>query len=368
MKGQLPLFALIAVVIVIAYIFFLPYPEKCKYLPDLDKCKGIETGMFKAVNISSFSPGLLEQSGGFTYYDLGRKAELFTIEEIDIATIFENTKTSQGWIYSQKQEGSFVSYGNAKEAKVFVMVSEAKGWLGVYFNGRKIGTAMNAGAFVFSVPKDRIKSTNIVTLRSLMPVLPWAVNEHRIAKVSVKEVYDTTQSTYTQSFIIEQNLSQITNAKLKFNSRCFTPDNLVVKLNNAQIFAGALCTGFEKNVNLTKKENILEISSPGDYLISDISLQLEMEKKEYSVYYFNIKKDILDKIHERKGIIMLKLGFDSTESRNFTVYLNGLAINAESKEIEWKTSINSDIIEGQNWVRIVPQKTMIVNRLDIYAE
>jgi len=367
MKGQLPLFALIAVVIVIVYIFFLPYPEKCKYLPDLEKCKGIETSVFKAVNISSFNPGLLEQYPSFSYYDFG-KAELFTVEEIDIATIFENTKTSQGWIYSQKQEESFVSYGDAKEAKVFVMISEARGWLGVYFNGRKIGTAMNAGAFVFSVPEDKIKPINTITLRSLMPVLPWIVNEHRIAKVAVKEVYDTTQSIYAQNFTIEQNLSQIKKAKLSFDSRCFTPDNLAVKLNNAKIFEGVLCTSLEKYVNLTKKENILEISSQGDYLISDISLQLEMEKKEYPVYYFNIKKDILDRIHERKGIVMIKLGFDSKESRNFTIYVNGLAINGESKETEWKTSINDLIVEGQNWARIVPQETMTVNKLDIYAE
>ena len=368
MKGQLPLFALIAVVIVVAYIFFLPYPEKCTYLPNLEKCKGIETSEFNAVNISSFSPGLLEQYESFPFYDLGRKVELFTVEEVDIATIFENTKTSQGWIYSQQQEGNFISYGDAKEAKVFVMISESKGWLGVYFNGRKVGTAMDAGTFVFSVPKDKIKALNTVTLKSLIPVLPWVVNEHRIAKVAVKEIYDATQGPYVRNFTVDQNLSQITNAKLKFDSICFTQDSLTVKLNNEKIFEGVLCTGFEKNVNLTKNENILEISSPGSYFISDISLQLEMEKKEYPVYYFNIKKDILDKIHERKGIMMLKLGFDSTESKNFTIYVNGIAVDGESKEMDWKTAINDLIVEGQNWARIVPHETMKVNSLNIYAE
>ena len=74
------------------------------------------------------------------------------------------------------------------------------------------------------------------------------------------------------------------------------------------------------------------------------------------------------KVKERKAIVTLELGFEDRVSKNLTAYLNGKSIGVETTDLEWKTRINDFIVEGQNWVRLVPVKSLVVNKIDVYVE
>ena len=86
-----------------------------------------------------------------------------------------------------------------------------------------------------------------------------------------------------------------------------------------------------------------------------------MDQYNNEGYYFDISKARLD----NDAPIMLNLYFNETGSKELSVYLNGISISAQTTKMDWKTTINKFLFEGQNSIMLVPRTEMRISKVEV---
>jgi len=365
-RGQAEVVAVIIGIAIFSllYIVFVPLSEKCKILPNMPEChaKIIKETVFEA------QPGFLKSQLEHAYYSL-KPVELFTSKEVELSTMLENVRTERTIFSNKIQTGIFKIYGRGEEVKLFIYVSDSQGSLKVKINGNQVGGISGDGIKVVNVPVEGLYGENIMVLESSIPILPWQTNFYGIDKVLIKEAYTLFKVSQTDTVNVEENLSDVENAKLRLWSDCLTKESLTILLNNAKIYDDSLCGSAILNVNLANlaKNNNFVFKSDGNYYVHDINLDLKFKANDYPTYYFDLTSENLESLSSGKRIAMLRMEFDSTQQKRFDLYVNGkLAVRAETSNLEWQTNLRGGLRGGQNSIKIIPRTN--INILDMKVE
>lgn len=355
--GKLPMVPLLVMGLLLvsaAYVYFLPLSDKCLIIPDLEECTGIEKTL-----LLTESPGLLEPTATAARYSLSN-VQLFKRDSLEIATVFDEVSTQKSWFSSASAKTDFLVQKGGEDVKLFIVINDARGGLKVKVNGRKVSKLKGEGVHQVSIPLGLLKDENVVELKSATPFLPFWVNKHRIGKVSLREEYKITNNRDSRQVNIDQNLEIVDRAVLRFNTNCFSDENLSVMVNGKEIFDGRLCNGFEKDViDFLKEENEIVFTSEGNYVIEDLSVDIGVKQDSWLTYYFDVDKDRLDKL------VNIKLWFDKSGKKALTLYLNGDALSIETVKPEFETTITKYLKEGQNSLILIPETELILNNLEI---
>lgn len=343
-------------VLIAVYIYFLPLSDKCLLIPDLPQCeKGFEE---KAVSVS---PGFLEPKETSKRYNFPA-AELFRIDNIDIATVFNEEVVERGWFFSDAKESEFTAHEGGKEIRLFIFVNSGKGSLNVIVNGRTVSTVRGEGVKEVAVPLGMLKNKNTLKLAASVPLMPWNKNSYSIGKVVIREAYTKTHNRVFYSFELKQDPHEVTEALLNFDTECFSDDNLTVMLNGETVAEGKICFGFKKDVKkYLKTDNTFTFSSDGNYIVKNIYVDVSMKGAIWPTYYFEMPGARL----QSKAPIMLKLYFNETGKKDLSVYINGEPISAETNKLEWKTTINKFLVEGQNSMMFIPKTEVILDKAEV---
>ena len=364
-RGQVEVVAVVigVAILTLLYLIFVPLPKKCEFLPSMPECKSqalVKETLFEA------KPGFLKQQLEHAYYSL-KPVELFTKEEVDIATLLEGVRTERTLFGNNIQTGIFRIYGKCEGVNLFINIKEAKGSLKVSVNGDQIAVLSGDGTKAVKVPlSDLNYDENVLVLESSNPLLPWTTNYHFIDKVLVKEVYTVFRTMQTQYVNVEENLTDVSSAKLSFWADCISKENLIITLNNAKISDEYSCGLKSMDVRLAKN-NTFVFKSNGDYFVHDLKLDLKFKANDYPTYYFDLSSDNYASISSGKKSTVLKIQFDSTQQKKFDLYINNnLIVKADSSKIEWSADIDKWLREGQNSIKILPRTD--VNILDMKAE
>lgn len=354
-KGQIvPVLILGIAVVMLIYGFLLPAEEKCKLMPGLAECD-IEA----KEDVLSAVPGLLEpQELSERYYI--KPLQLFRKDSLDIATMFEDTEVSKSWFSDNSKRKVFAIQEGGKKVDLFIFVSESRGKLKVKVNDKKIATIKGSGLHNLSLPIDLLGKTNILELSAGLPLLPIGSEKYQLEKVLLREEYSITHNRITTQIELKQDITEVKDAILRFETDCFSGESLGVIVNEEKIFEERICTSFEKDIKelLSKNMNIT-FYSEGNYFVDKIRLDLKMESKEWPTYYFTIPEKTLDKE------VMLKLRFNETGMKKLTAYVNGKAFSVETPKKEWKTTVNKYLKEGLNEVMLVPETRIVLDSIEV---
>ena len=357
-KGEaVPILILAIGLLMLVYMYFLPLEEKCSLIPGLPDCKIEETE-----KILEFAPGLLEEQATAARYLL-EDVQLFVRDEVDVDTVLENVETSKGWFSSSPKETVFMAQENAREAKLFVFVNKASGKLKVYVNKVKVGTVEGEGMHLISLNAKTLNETNLIKIVPTCPVLPFFTNRYEIAKIILKEEYTVTNNQVSVPFLIKEDPEDILDIRFSFRTRCFTEDNLSVKVADEKLIEDKICKGFEKDVtDIVMGNNMtgnITFASEGNYFIRDVMLDVRMAEKAWPTYYFSIKKERLEQP------VTMRLEFNETGVKKITAYVNGNAIALETSKREWTTMINKYLNAGRNSILLIPERTVTVTKLEV---
>jgi len=349
-----PILILGIAIVMLIYGFLLPIEEKCKLMPGLPECK-VEV----KEKVLSAIPGLLEpQELSARYYI--KPVQLFRKDSLDIATLFEEAEVSNGWFFSAPKRTIFRIQEGGKKVDLFIFVSESKGKLKVKVNGRKIGVIKGEGLHNLSLPLGILEKDNTLELKAGIPLLPWSSERSRITKVLLREEYVITQNRVTETIELKQDIGEVRDAILRFETDCFSDESLVVSINEKKVIEGKICVGFEKDVKeFLNKSNDITFSSEGNYFIDNIRLDLRMKEKEWPTYYFSISEEQLE------SSVMLNLKFNETGMKKLTVYANGEAFSIETAKLEWKTTLNRYLKEGTNELMFIPETKIALESIEI---
>jgi len=362
-RGQVEVVAVIIGIAVLSlmYVIFVPLTEKCKIIPTLPECSSVSVQ--KGI-IFEEQPGFLRQQLDHASYSL-KPAELFTKEEVDIATMLQDAMTERTIFTSTVQRGKFRLYGQGKEIKLFINVKESKGALKVRINGNQVAVVKGDGTNVVEVSPSNLKQENILELESSTPLLPWDTNYYSLDSVVIKQVYSIFKVSQTEIIAIEENLSDISSATLSFWSDCISNENLVVMINNIKILDEYTCRYNSLDVKLLKS-NTFVFKSNGDYYVHDVHLDLKFKANDYPTYHFDISQENYDAISSGKKSSLLSIEFDSTELKKFDLYLNNnIVTRADTTKLIWQADIDRLLRKGQNSIKLVPRTDINILNLKL---
>lgn len=355
-KFSAPIVAVIIGLLILVYLYFLPANDKCNLIPGLSMCAGSPAG-----EVVGMSPGLLTPQDISKRYSIP-DAELFRIDSLDIATLFNQINIKRGWFFSEPQETSFTVLGKEEEANLFIFVGSAQGSLDVIVNGMTLSRVSGDGIKQVSIPLGILKSENDLKIVPSIPLMPWSSNSYSISKVVLRETYTKTTNKISSNITIRQDVNEIKQGILDFNSACLSDDNLSVVLNGNKIIDDKICNGFHKDVKQYLRENnTLDFMTDGNYMIENAYLDVTTKDNIWPTYYFDISSSKL----ESKQPVMLTLNFNGTEDKALSIYINGISISAETTRTDWKTTINKFLVEGQNSIMFVPKTEVTINSVEV---
>jgi len=239
-------------------------------------------------------------------------------------------------------------------------VNSARGGLKVKVNGKRVDKVRGEGVHSVIIPLGLLEEENVVELKSTTPLLPLWANKHEIGKVVLREEYMITQNRVSRDLEIKQDLESVQKAVFKFDTDCFSDDDLVVFVNEEELFRGKLCEGFEKDVieNL-KEQNKITFASDGNYFIEDIKVDIGVKQESWPVYYFDVPEKKLE------GLVNLRMHFNETGEKRLTVYLNGEALSIETRQMQVETAVTRYLLEGQNSIIFIPETELTLDKVEL---
>jgi len=343
-------------ILILTYLYFLPLNDKCNLIPGLPSCE-----QSSAETLFSANPGILVPQEVSKRYSIP-STELFRINDLELATIFNEIKVERGWFYSNAGDAEFSLNEGAKEAKLFIVIGDAKGSLNVVVNGRTVSRISGEGVREVNIPIGITEKTNSLKLVPTVPFMPWSSNRYGIAKVTLKERYTKTTNKATYNIEIKQDPNDVVRGMLNFNSECLSTDNLIVTLNDNELIDDIVCSGMKRDIKeYLKKNNTMTFMTEGNYIINSAYLDITIKDNVWPTYYFDISSSRL----KSNVPIMLNLYFNETGSKELSVYLNGISISAQTSKMDWKTTINKFLVEGQNSIMFVPRTDVTISKAEV---
>jgi len=100
--------------------------------------------------------------------------------------------------------------------------------------------------------------------------------------------------------------------------------------------------------------------------VNPIKVSLEFEEKKYPTYYFNV--DNYDEVKKNTRLFMLNIGFESTEEKEFDVYINEEVLEVQTNNLEYNTRINDYLKRGSNSITILPRTAVKVKTIELIEE
>ena len=167
-------------------------------------------------------------------------------------------------------------------------------------------------------------------------------------------------------------------AKLRFVLYCNNQESgarLRMFLNNNEIKNEIIsCTTAERRMDIDKGDietgtnDLMFQIDKGDYVFSDIKLEVETEFNGVINYKFSITGDEFDDIlsYDKKAILYME--FNDDEEKRATISINGKEFSLDTSDLDYERDISRLLKEDNNFIKITPLKEFNIDLLKITLE
>jgi len=380
-KGQLPqdgrgAGALVGIllVLIIAYIIFLPAEDREKLLEgNGDDKEGV---IKEGDNIT-----LLEESIGRIDY---RKLDEFE-HDIPSFTLFKTTNSEilkkinpfyikSGWFDKKFYDTSF-SIDEPElvdNALLSFTVTKNKGMLIIELNGNPIFEGEITGSNVEPIvlQKEMLQEDNILKFSvSKVGWKFWTTNEYAFQNIQITgDVTDVgRQESKNIFYATDTEIMNIEKAVLRFNPECNpnTVGTLEIDINKKNIFSGVPDCGILNKIEFTP--GILDIGSnivvfktnQGTYLIDQIQVKTELEEEIFPIYYFEVNESVFEDIEDGDLEAWIQIEFvDDDKTKELDLNVNGHLTNIDQEKSFYERDITTWVEEGNNYIEIRPKTVL----------
>ena len=168
----------------------------------------------------------------------------------------------------------------------------------------------------------------------------------------------------------KQNLDKV---KLKFSAECTPTDVgiLNVLINNQNIYStipdcGSFTVREFSPFYLNAGENKLTFrTEKGMYLIDQIKIRAELREIPSYVEYFELDEDEYEDVEDNRKDVNLTIEFVDEGLKEADIIINGRKTRLRTYERFWSKNIDRYVREGTNALKITPDTTLNIIRVDI---
>jgi len=375
--GAATLVALIAVFIVF-YILFLPPAERNKLLNN--KTTTGDNGEDTSGKII-----LLKESPGTLFKEEQTEFE-HTISPFNLAVFNQDVVLKEkdsmyiqaGGSKEQPQMMILVikDVDNTKNVKVSFTVGKHSGKLIIKLNGEEVFNGEITTSNPAPIKLGNLKEENILEFSvSSSGWMFWNVNFYELSNIKITAtVTNLENQEASKQFSISYDVEDVKEATLRFIPECRVSSvgRLTIKLNGETISSEVPDCGspsvIEVDPAILKNggNTILFSSAAGSYLVDNILIRTTLREPTYPAYYFQLNESSYGKIINNTRDIYLVLKFAGTEDFwDGTVVINDIKTTFHQRESTYNKDIGTYIREDNNYVRIIPEKTLDVVELRV---
>ncbi len=327
---------------------------------------------------------LLEETPG--------RIEYLELEEIEhnLASVRVYTKTESKELYGKNslsiKNGLFSNdesefdftiqdLDETKDLLLTFHVDESQGSVQIYFNGEELfNKAVDAGENpAIEIPDYLLEKTNTILIKSNSPGLAiWKTNYIDLEDLKIiAEVTDTRFQKAKNTFLVsETEYNNLESLELRFQPDCDYDHvgRLIIEINGRTVYAGVPDCGLEfvpsefaiDIVNLGENE-ITFYTEGGEYELSHIRVISTLEEIEYPTYYFELDHEEFESIGDDEFFVEATIEFtDDTNVKQGHINVNGHKSHFDTRELSEGIEISSDVVQGNNAIRLVPGNTLEV--------
>lgn len=389
-RGQAAAGAAILLVIIAAllvgFVVLIPPQERAELLGESSTStstthKVIDEAAVK-INLLKVSPGKIDFLNQKEIEHPLPVTTIFTKTESKILAE-KNVVSMKKGAFSEEQSNFKFTVPSLDQSDDFLFsftVKSAQGDLLISLNGEEIFSSEVAGgeSLVVNLPKNSIQENNeLLFSTSGVGAAFWKTNSIQLEKLKVvSDVTDLESQASKNLFLVSEtekkNLEKI---RLKFKPDCDTnkAGKLEVLINGNEIYSAIpdcelsmVPLEFSPSLVYSGENEIVFLTSKGTYVISNIKIESELKEVEYPTYYFEVSHEQYQDVVDEKLRLRTTLNFvDVVSSKYGELIFNGHAKNFDTKEVTYTLDLSDDIVQGNNALKVKPDKTIEVQELRV---
>ncbi|MCX6711910.1 MAG: hypothetical protein NT139_02650 [Candidatus Woesearchaeota archaeon] len=354
--------------------------EDClnEYRDCRDICGNDNNGEIVYRNLLSESPGVVFPFERNTTTQDFNSVRLFS--NIKTENIFLSSRTTISKSLFKNDYKSFTfdlsDLENINKLSLFFNVISGKGSLIIQINGKEIYNGeVSSSSLPIEIPKSYLTAHNLLELSTSSYVL--GSSSYDIKDLQLIKKYKVENKKESRYFVLSSTeKDNIQKATLKYFVNCMSLNKegiLKISLNNRVVSmymivcdAGEIDVEVDSSYFVSGRNTLTFEIDEGDYVIEDLQLDRKLEKSYYPKYYFSIQEDEFNDIKDNILNVKLKLDMiNDKDVKRATFLINDNRAFMDTTKDKFEVDISDLIVEGENYIRIVPRDEFEITNLDV---
>lgn len=330
-------------------------------------------------NLLTAAPGRIDYLGQRDIEHPLPVANLYTRTESKVIATKNLAYVKRGLFSEEKNtlKFSLPDLEHTDNVLVAFSVDAMEGRLIITLNGEEIFNGDKVSGPI-TVPQNSLEENNELIFHASSPGLAfWAVNEISLEDITV--VADVTsldaQSSRNIFLISETEQSNLEKVMLKFQPDCIFDQvgPLHININGNEIYSAVpdcdlalIPIEFSPGVVHQGENEITFSAERGSYYISHIVVKSQLRELEFPTYYFQLSHERYEDIRNERRRARLEINFvDVVDSKFGELIFNGHIRRFDTREASFVIDLSGDVVDGNNALKIKPQKTIEVRELKV---
>lgn len=370
-------FILMFALFIVVYLILLPPGAKQDLIAPGEGISGVEGKL-----LLSESPGLVRP---FLKDVLSTKIapiKLFALTETQPLLLARSLAVSTS-VFSTKSEDlkfDLPELDNLNQLNLLFLIQENSGKLILNMNGQEFyNDYVNVNDLPIEVPLKALnQKDNTLTISASSPGLRFlSANRYSLKDVQLVKKLAVEHKTEIRSFIITPAESKdLVRSILYFFVNCMKVrelGTLNIYLNSKEISSRFLtCDAGQVELEINpddiyEGENVLEFEvDKGEYVLEQMTLEHELETADYPKYFFTLQSGEFNAVTDLAADVEVEFDFDDAGYRKAaTLLVNGERVYLDTSSNKAVIDISDYIIEGENFIKIVPREEFDIVNLQV---
>jgi len=376
---------LLIALFMVFYIMFLPPADRNALLNINNESTSASAGG-SLREVLSVNPGIVSPGSDFNKRHEMQPVNLFiksepTIENLASSLVVSNSLTSKSFPSS-----SFTIRDSLSDLQKVILsfsVSEGNGQLKLFINDHQFySESLESGVKIVEVPISYVAESNEIRFETSSPGLSfWKSNKYVLRDIIIKEDFEKVNAKEERQFNIAfDEKAGLSKAVLKYYKVCNSKlqgDSAKLKIfvNEKSSFEGMIkCATLQESVEIDPglvKDGINSVmfvlEDEGSFSFNQLVVETAVVEKETKGYTFSLsRKEYGDVLNGDKEIMLRMNLAETTDSKkNAKIILNDGEIMMSTDQNSFTRDVSDYVVEGTNFLKIIPSNTFRVNGLTI---
>ncbi|MBU2633783.1 MAG: hypothetical protein KJ674_00905 [Nanoarchaeota archaeon] len=322
------------------------------------------------------NPGLLKQvSSDKVIHDIN-SINLYLKNEPTSSDLASSLSISKSLFSENKRQLIFniEDLENLDKVSLYFVVGDGNGNLIIVLNGMVIYDEKAVGLVNVVLPTDILGESNSLTFKVSSP--GWNIfgkNYYSLSSIKIRESYELTNNKESRKILLTEQ--EDGNGELSYFLYCNKIEDgarLRIFVNNKEVDNGIIsCHTAERTVEIDKDDlndgynDIMFEVDKGDYVFTDIQLEVESKDGGSLNYKFSLSENQYDDVLAEDKDVRLFLEFNDDEIKKATLSVNGNEFSLDTDDIDYEYDISNYVKEGNNFFKIIPINEFNVDELSI---